>query len=154
MTRRLALVTILFVLFVPWRTATAQEGTDTPVWLFTSCNLENRTGTATLAWFSPPQDVLPFTSRFPGILWILAEGYGEADILTYTDASPCPLYPGCVFYRWRSVYDLPPDDKDDYYLSAEIVNSMGEVFSPVPSTFRPGCLSGDRKKMYLPALFK
>jgi hypothetical protein len=107
---------------------------DAPLWLWSDCSIPS----VTLGWYNPPEEVLPFAPRFSAYLSILGDGYGESEIMTYLGPATCPHYPGCLVYRWRRPYDLPPGGID-YTLTAYVVNEADEIFYAQPEIFDPGC---------------
>ena len=118
--------------------------TDAPIWLWSDCSIPS----VTVAWFNPPEEVLPFTAYFPAYLTIIGDGFGEIEIMSYAGKSTCPLYPGCIYYRWRKAGYKRPEG--DYTLSAYVVNAADEIFYVQPDNFDPGC----NNKVYLPMILK
>ena len=141
------LVFIIGALLIPDAASThgSYPGSDAPIWLWSDCSLPS----VTVGWYNPPEEVLPFTAYFPAYLTILGDGWGETEIMTYIDGSTCPNYPGCIFYRWRKVYEHPPGD---YTLTAYVINAADDIFYVQPETFAPGCF--DKYSSYLPVLLK
>ena len=126
--------------------ARASPGSISPEWMYAGCY---EYGSITVGWYNPPDEVLPFDPWFPAYMTVYSSNGTETEIMTYYGSSTCPLYPGCVVYRWRATYDIPGGD---YYVEAYVVNMKGDAFYVQPEKLYPGCNQDDTIIHYLPII--
>lgn len=149
MTKRYLLFTLLLtttlatLLLLSAVRSRASPQSDAPGWMYAICGGTNY---VTVGWFNPSEEVLPFQPSFPAFLTALWPGGSDTYIMTYLGPSDCPLYPGCVVYRWRTAYDMPPAE---YTLDAYVINMEGDSFYVEPRGFDPGCYVQDNN-VFLP----